>query len=781
MRSDRTDQLRYTWGVNPTSATPLALRSEFSDLVLSLDAGTGLPVALGLSGSPDHDVDLVSQLRLVTGGTEQTHPLGGLSYRDCVELTELQRTSDPVSTLDHDGRSFLVEARAGEWLVRLHYRFGRHHPRLSLSVEVQPPPSGVRLLRNLHLDTTMLIPQLDGWTVQAPGNRLRPDLALADLTSEVAVSPVSGLKGSAGLVALEHHRTARTFIWWPFSRAEIGDQAVLPGVEGPVLRWQTDLAGEPGQGGVLHSGDLFLDLVQSPWSAVQADAQLWLAGAGVRLPVGAPAWVEPARIFEVQIGYSVFSGDWTYAPYPEAVDLLNDLDRIAELGFTTLQIMPRQPFPSYNVIDFDDVTTSWGDEHVLREVVQRCHQRGMRVIFDILLHGVVDQEAVSRAADAVRSGPYADRLAEDTPPLWADDGDSYHVAYSRHIIDFEPHWKAGSPLRHPLADSHPEWFCRDSSGEIVGVYTKAFDNAHPGWQRYFIDAAVELVRRLDIDGYRFDAPTYNYFLNWSSRTRTHAGVSMLGCVELFVDLRRALKGVKPDIMLYTEPSGLLLRESMDVNYNYDEQWLFGVVLGRATAAAGQEVRHARELARWLEQRDAWLPTGAVTAHHIDSHDTFWWPLPGGKWFRERCGVDATRAMTATFALSGGSFMMFVGGETGIEEDLARIARLRDDHPELAVGQSAYTDVEVSAESVYAVVRRGATGRCLVLVNLSDQPVACTVTVALAGGAPDGTTKVDDLWTADHPLELDVRDGRGECQIVLGAFQIRVLDLAASRR
>lgn len=731
---------------------------------------------LELSGSPETSVDLATRLRLVTGGAEEIHPLGGLSYRDCVEVTDLQRTTDPTSSLNHDGRSFVVEARAGEWLVCLQYRFTSHHPRLSLSIEVHPPCSGERILRNLHVDTAVLIADTEGWTVQSPGNRLRPDLALSDLAAELAVSPVSGLKGSAGLVALEHAASARTLVWWPFSRGEIGDQVVLPGADGPGLRWQTDLAGEPEPGGVLTSGALFLDLVHTPWSAVQADAQLWLAGAGVRLPAGAPMWVEPARIFEVQIGYSVFAGDWKYAPYPEATDLLNDLDRIAGLGFTTLQIMPRHPFPSYNVIDYDDVTTSWGDEKVLREVVRRCHERGMRVIFDILLHGVVDQEAVTRAADAVRSGPYFDRIAEDTPPMWADDGDSYHVAYSRHIIDFEPHWKAGSPLRHPLADSHPEWFCRESSGEIVGVYTKAFDNAHPGWQQYFVDAAVELVRRLDIDGYRFDAPTYNYFLNWSDRTRTHAGVSMLGCVELFADLRRALKDLKPDIMLYTEPSGLLLRESMDVNYNYDEQWLFGVVLGRATATTGQDVRHARELARWLEQRDAWLPTGAVTAHHIDSHDTFWWPLPGGKWFRELFGIDATRAMTATFALSGGSFMLFVGGETGLEEDLPRIARLRDEHPELAVGFSAYTDVQVSADSVYAVVRRGPTGQCLVLVNLLDEPVSTKVSVALPGQLAGGTTTVEDLWTADDPLALSVREGRGHCDITLGAFQIRVLDL-----
>ena len=751
---------------------PLTLRSEFSDLELTLDPATGLPVELRRSGSPDPAVPMVVGLRLVTGGAEEIHPLGGLRYRECVELADIRQIAGPVSTLGPDGRSFTVEATADDWGLRLTYRFTARHPRLSMTVEVEPPRSGVRVLRNLHVTTSVATADPAGWRLHAPGNRVRPGLELSELTTPVMVSPVAGLKGSAGLVGLEDRSAGQTLVWWPFSRAEIGDECVRPGPEGIALDWQTDLAGEPEPGGALRSGRLHLDLVPGPWGAIEADAQQWLAEAGIRRPQGAPDWVPRARIFEVQIGESVFAGGWSYAPYPRAADLLADLDRIAGLGFTTLQVMPRHPFPSYNVIDYDDVTLSWGDEDVLREIVRRCHARGMRVIFDILLHGVVDQEAVTRAADGVRNGPYAHRLDQSTPPLWQDDGDSYHVAYSRHIIDFEPHWKAGSPIRHPLADQHPEWFCRDSAGDIVGVYTKAFDNAHPGWQAFFIEAAVALVRRLDIDGYRFDAPTYNYFMNWSPRTRTRAGVSMLGSLELFVDLRRALKQVKPDVMLYTEPSGLLLRESMDVNYNYDEQWLFGALFGPDDPGS-QEVRSAPELAEWLRQRDTWLPAGAITAHHIDSHDTFWWPLPGGKWFREQFGIAATRALTAVFALSGGPFMMFVGGEEGIEDDLVTIARLRDEHPELVVGRTVGGAVEVSSDRVYAVVRQGSAGRCLVLVNLGDQVVQTTVTLS----DPAQCVAPRDLWSGDS-VELTSSDGAVPSSIRFEPFQIRVLDLTS---
>src|SRR3712207_1592256 len=96
--------------------------------------------------------------------------------------------------------------------------------------------------------------------------------------------------------------------------------------------------------------------------------------------------------------------------------------------------------------------------------------------------------------------------------------DGYHLAWSRHILDFEPHWHGGSPPRHQLVDEHPEWFMRNSAQEIIGIYTNAFDVANPAWQEYFMRASEDLVRRLDIDGFRFDAPTYNDLPNWSPAT-----------------------------------------------------------------------------------------------------------------------------------------------------------------------------------------------------------------------------------------------------------------------
>jgi hypothetical protein len=311
----------------------------------------------------------------------------------------------------------------------------------------------------------------------------------------------------------------------------------------------------------------------------------------------------------------------------------------------------------------------------------------------------------------------------------AEQGD---LSWSRHIIDFEQFWRDGSPPVHPLTESEPQWFCRDSSGKIIGVYTKAFDMSNPDWQRYFGAKAAMLVRELHIDGFRFDAPGYNCFPNWSIRTRSRASVQELGALPGFRDLRRMLHRIDPDLMLYTEPNGPLWRRSMDINYNYDETWLPDSLLGRGGDHPPSRVRHARDLARWFANRDATLPGGSVTAHHLDSHDTFWWPLPGLKWRREQIGLDASCALMTALALAGGPFMMFVGGETGMDDAVRQVNRLRSQRPELARGDHEFGLDGLTSDHLFVVRHRLESERSVLLVNLSGQPLVEDLSEQLPG-------------------------------------------------
>lgn len=753
--------------------------SEFSALELQLSPSTGLPTGLR-SGSTASGISIAAGASLMSGGVEKRGPLGGLAYEGAVEHRDIRATGPVRARLERDARVYTVPVELGGWVGSASYTFRADAPSLTWTwswraTEEAADMRAFLVSLRLHLDASR------SWVVNAPGNRLRRDLPLKDMPSSTPVAGIGGLAGSAGLVALTDEESASTLVVWARSKDEFpappegGRAESVLSVEdhGVQLVHSTGLAAASTAETDLHQDGIALDLLGGDFGAVIGSVPRWFADLGITTPVDSPEWTRGATIYEAQIGTSIFAGgSWTYSPYPEVSDLYADLPRVAAMGFDTIQIMPRQPFPSYNVVDFDDVDLSYGDETQLRQVVQWCHEHGIKVIVDVLLHGVIDRESITEAADAVRSGPWAHLVGADAAEvdgLKLDDEQQRELSWSRHVIDFEESWREGSAQRHPLCVEHPEWFCTDSSGRVIGIYTKAFDMSNPQWQEYFSDAMTALVERLDIDGFRFDAPTYNAFPNWGPRTRTRASLQTLGCVSLFTHLRERLHALDPELMLYTEPNGALLRQSMDLNYNYDEKWLPSSLFHPDDPRHVGGIRSGREFARWLSDRDRTLPSGAVTAHHIDSHDTFWWPLPGSKWRREQFGMDAARALMCAFALSGGPYMMFVGGEAGMEEMVARVNRLRSERRELSRGRHTFGEVECSSDAIFSVTHEDGELCSVVLVNMSSREVRADIRLAQPGG------RLVDLLDVDgQPFELGASPA-----VVFGPYQARLLVAAGT--
>jgi glycosidase len=742
--------------LNQAQAATIELWDRMVRVGIELDSGSGLPRAvLANGGAIRHP--LAISATLITEGDEVDRDPFGLAYENTVDISEftLASRSIPHEFANNDD-VFSVPTVVDGWQVDWEYRFRASSPRVEIQVVLSPAPGRSRAtLRNLQIRLEFAPEGLDGWLVEAPGSSIRPSISATEITEPIGFSEPT-FSGSGMLVVHNPAKNAALLVW-PFSRTEHGEHR-LQASDG-VLRVTIDtgLAGRISDGERLRHAAIELDVFNATWGHLRSQMGSWFGPLGISRPVDTAPWIPGSTIFEVQIGTSVFWKGFEYSPYPTMSDLHDDLGRIAGLGFDCIQIMPRQPFPSYNVYDYADITTSYGDEDDLKRVVETCHALGMRVILDILMHGVIDAEIIHRAADRVRNGPYFERLDEGTDLEWDPEfegyqGQDYLVAWSRHILDFEEHWAGGSPGEHPLVAEHPEWFVRRSDGEIIGVYTKAFDVANIAWQEYFTESALDLVRRLDIDGFRFDAPTYNDVPNWSPATEKRASASQLGSVEHFARLRTALKALKPDAMLYTEPSGTLFRQTMDITYNYDEHWLIHAVLRPTTALVRNPlgIRHARDLAAWLRDKEAALPNGAITARHIDSHDTFWWPLPGFKWRREQYGLPATRALLATFSLIGGVYMTFVGGETDLDEDIRRMNRLREKLPEIRLGTTEYDAVSATDDRLFTVMRRDDGRVSLILVNLSRDDFETTIEMDTSFVPSNtGLFQVADTWNDGH--------------------------------
>ena len=687
---------------------------------LILDEDTGLLCGLIFIGnSIKREVTITASTKLQIDGSERRAPTGGLEYFDTKNITVSRAKSKAKATITNDGVEWRIQADLGGVLAEYRYALNRKGPGFSAAVTF--PGDQEVLIRNFSITLSVNVPK-DAWKVQIPGNGLRNFVPLQSVTSGVGVSPLGGLRGSSGII-VAISQLHGCIALWPDNCIEIplvefssnGDSGFKVVIDS---NFGSDLM-------IINSVELPLfsaDLSVDAWEEFPEIFDGWLRAKSITSPNNPPAWINGAMIYEAQIGFSVFNEKYHYSPYPEVSDLIADLDRVKTMGFSCIQLMPRQPYPSYNIHDYWDIDTSYGPKALMIELVRQCHARGIKIILDILLHGVLDKEIIKKAADGVRNGPYAKLVSEDTSDSFAadvNDWDNYLIAWSRHILDFEKYWYEGSPTVSNLVKEHPDWFYRDSENNVQGVYTKAFDASNRDWQNYFIEACKFLMTELDIDGFRFDAPSYNDFPNWADWSRGRAGASALGCLGLFERLRPVMKAIKTDSLLYTEPSGHAFRQSMDLNYNYDEQWLVTAICD-LEARTPWGIANAKDLAGWFESRNVMLPRGSVTAHHIDSHDTFWWPTWGKKWRREQFTIAQVRLLTLVFATLPGPFMMFSGGEIGIEDLLPRISDTKQLLLNGEDGISWWTE-EWIPNDIFLQSRSAAGKVIIVAANFSDQP------------------------------------------------------------
>lgn len=704
-----------------TSSSTLVLAVADSPAEVELDPVSGLPLVLSLDlGETRIRAAIVTTLEFSVGGQEVQNPVGGLEYRETDQVADVRLSSHEIRTL-HNGDSVDLEldATAGDLSIVLIYRLYATSPYLEFSIRAAAPASPV-LVRDLSLRIETTPSSGNEIVLNAPGNHVRRDLPLGLLGDQaLAVSPLGGLEGSSGLVLLT--ADAVTVSVWPNGAGEILDVFAERLSDDTALVRATGLfAGELGGRNESRIRIATFDIAAGALPEVRRRWHAWASRYSLTSPPGKPTWAPAASLFEAQVGAAPYRGGHSNEPYTSVAAITADLDRIQRLGFSVIQLMPRQPYPSYNVHDYWDVDTTYGDVTELKTLVRSCHERGMTIILDVLLHGVLDKESIDETIEGVVAGPYFDRLDEELRDVFVQtDRDAYLIAWSRHILDFGQAWRDGAPDRNRHEEENPDWFFRDSTGQVTGVYTKAFDARNPSMQRYFRAAMIYLMTELGIDGFRFDAPTYNYFANWAPWARARASASPLACVPLFEDMRDDIKAIHPQALMYTEPSGHLLRRSMDLNYNYDESWLVSS-LGRAVDPLDHWVRNAAEFMQWHEDRDAFLPVGSMTAHHVDSHDSFWWSDWGSKWRREQFAIERVQSLTAAFLALDGPFMMFVGGESGIEEILTALNGVRRTQPGFWDSPGQFQQQEAQSPDLFWMRRTEGTRVLDVLVNLAGE-------------------------------------------------------------
>ena len=103
----------------------------------------------------------------------------------------------------------------------------------------------------------------------------------------------------------------------------------------------------------------------------------------------------------------------------------------------------------------------------------------------------------------------------------------------------------------------------------------------------------------------------------------------------------------------------------------------------------------------------------------------------------------------------------------------RLAALRRANPELVDGEQAI--VENDSPGVFSFVRFGRTGRILVAVNLTDQPITTRFDPKSLLGQP-GSATLRDLGTGNVPT----RGPDGACSVTLTGYGTGIFEVTSPR-
>jgi maltose alpha-D-glucosyltransferase / alpha-amylase len=205
-----------------------------------------------------------------------------------------------------------------------------------------------------------------------------------------------------------------------------------------------------------------------------------------------PLWFKDAIIYEVPVkAFADSDGDGI----GDFRGLTERLDYIQDLGVTAIWLLPFFPSPmrddGYDVADFNTVNSIYGDTQDFQTFLNEAHQRGIRVIVELIVNHTSDQHPWFQRARRAAPGS-----SERDFYVWSDSPQQYKGV--RIIFkDFETsNW-----TWDPVAQAY--YWHRFYSHQPDLNYE------HPDLQKAIFDV-VDFWLGMGVDGLRMDAVPYLY-------------------------------------------------------------------------------------------------------------------------------------------------------------------------------------------------------------------------------------------------------------------------------
>ena len=137
-----------------------------------------------------------------------------------------------------------------------------------------------------------------------------------------------------------------------------------------------------------------------------------------------PLWYKDAIFYELRVRSFYDSNGDGVGDFP---GLTQKLDYLRDLGITTIWLLPFYPSPmrddGYDISDYTGVHPDCGTLHDFRNFLRAAHERGLRVVTELVLNHTSDQHPwFQRARRSPPGSPYRDFY------VWSDTPERYKEA-----------------------------------------------------------------------------------------------------------------------------------------------------------------------------------------------------------------------------------------------------------------------------------------------------------------------------------------------------------------
>ncbi|HEX4755032.1 MAG TPA: maltose alpha-D-glucosyltransferase [Candidatus Dormibacteraeota bacterium] len=207
------------------------------------------------------------------------------------------------------------------------------------------------------------------------------------------------------------------------------------------------------------------------------------------LPESDPLWFKRAVYYELLVrAFADSNGDGV----GDFRGLIDHLDYIEWLGVDCIWLLPFNDSPlrdgGYDISDYYAVLSDYGTVDDVRELVAKAHERGMRVIMDLVINHTSDQHEWFQQARQSRDNPYRDWY------MWSDSKQRFQDARIIFVDTETSNWtwddQAGQYYFHRFFSHQP-----DLNYDNPRVREAIFDVV-----RFWFDVGM--------DGFRLDAVPY---------------------------------------------------------------------------------------------------------------------------------------------------------------------------------------------------------------------------------------------------------------------------------